>query len=142
MNFKHRSKSFLFRLKELFDPSKPHLAVYIWLRQPKFPSQSQRQRSVRPSPLVRTPLHYAALSPYDSSHSNRMCNPLATDLLNLPNANPSAFHYNLVPMHHTSQADDMTLFHFPPAGPSSAPTSTELLPSRLSNLMYHTIHSE
>jgi ankyrin repeat protein len=48
-------------LKELFDPSKPHLAVCIWIRDPSRPSWQQRLLSERPSPLRGTPLHYAAL---------------------------------------------------------------------------------
>ena len=44
-------------LKELFDPSKPHFAVCIWICDPSLPLC----RSERPSPLRGTPLHYAAL---------------------------------------------------------------------------------
>jgi hypothetical protein len=48
-------------LKELFDPSKPHLAVCIWIRNTSFPFGHPRRQSERPSPLQGTPLHYAAL---------------------------------------------------------------------------------
>ena len=47
-------------LKELFDPSKPHLAVCIWICDPSHPLWKPRRQSERPSPLRRTPLHYAA----------------------------------------------------------------------------------
>jgi hypothetical protein len=45
-------------LKELFDPSKPHLAVCIWICDQGVPTWHP---SERPSPLRGTPLHYAAL---------------------------------------------------------------------------------
>jgi ankyrin repeat protein len=51
-------------LKELFDPSKPHLAVCIWLLDPHIFSWNRYNpwdRPQRPSPLRGTPLHYAAL---------------------------------------------------------------------------------
>ena len=48
-------------LKELFDPSKPHLAVCIWIFDPSLPSWQRGRRPERPSPLRGTPLHYAAL---------------------------------------------------------------------------------
>ena len=47
-------------LKELFDPSKPHLAVCIWICDPSLPLWESRRQSERPSPLCGTPLHYAA----------------------------------------------------------------------------------
>jgi len=47
-------------LKELFDPSKPHLAVCIWLRDFSFPPWEYESQCGRPSPLCGTPLHYAA----------------------------------------------------------------------------------
>ena len=43
-------------LKELFDTSKPHLAVCLWIRDWKL-----MHRSKRPSPPRGTPLHYIAL---------------------------------------------------------------------------------
>ena len=51
-------------LKELFDASKPHLAVCIWISDPGLPSWKRlhpSERSPRPSQLSGTPLHYAAL---------------------------------------------------------------------------------
>jgi hypothetical protein len=48
-------------LKELFDPSKPHLAICIWICNPCLPSWKRWLQSERPSPLRGTPLHYAAL---------------------------------------------------------------------------------
>ena len=47
-------------LKELFDPSKPHLAVCIWICDPSLPLSQRRHQSEKPSPLRGTPLHYAA----------------------------------------------------------------------------------
>ena len=43
-------------LKELFDTSKPHLAIYIWTREEILPSWERSDLSERPSPL-----NYAAL---------------------------------------------------------------------------------
>jgi ankyrin repeat protein len=48
-------------LNDLFDPSKPHLAVCIWISDPSLPSWERRPQSKRPSPLLGTPLHYATL---------------------------------------------------------------------------------
>ena len=45
-------------LKELFDSSKPHLAVCIWICDPSLPSWERTRRSERPSALRGTPLHY------------------------------------------------------------------------------------
>ena len=53
-------------LKELFDPSKPHLAACIWICDPILPSWERRLQSEKPSPLRGTPLHYAALWDLDS----------------------------------------------------------------------------
>ena len=52
-------------LKELLDPSKPYLAVCIWICDPTLPSW-KRLQSEKPSPLRGTPLHYAALWDLDS----------------------------------------------------------------------------
>jgi ankyrin repeat protein len=43
-------------MKPLFDPSKPHLAVWLWIYDPIRPYG----RAERPSPPCATPLHYAA----------------------------------------------------------------------------------
>jgi ankyrin repeat protein len=48
-------------LKELFDQSKPHLAICVWICNPCLPSWERRRQSERPPPLRGTPLHYAAL---------------------------------------------------------------------------------
>ena len=50
-------------VKQLFDPSKPHLAVCIWIHNPDIPSQPFFRQHIieRPEPLNRTTLHYAAL---------------------------------------------------------------------------------
>ena len=48
-------------LKELFEPNKPHLTVCIWIYDPSLSFFKLKLQSERPSPLRRTPLHYAAL---------------------------------------------------------------------------------
>ena len=48
-------------IRQLFDPSKPHFAVCIWIRDPDALPQERNRRAERPLPLHRTPLHYAAL---------------------------------------------------------------------------------
>ena len=48
-------------LKELLDPSKPHLAVCIWISDPSLPSYKRRLKSEKPSPHRKNPLHYVAL---------------------------------------------------------------------------------
>ena len=44
-------------LKQLFDPSKPHLSVSVWIHNPEFP---QNERAERLLPPPRSHLHYAA----------------------------------------------------------------------------------
>ena len=44
-------------MKQLFDPSKPHLSVSLWIHNPEFP---QDERAERPLPPPASPLHYAA----------------------------------------------------------------------------------
>jgi ankyrin repeat protein len=46
-------------MKQLFDPNKPHLAVWVWIYDPEEPWH-RGQRGERPSPPSGTPLHYAA----------------------------------------------------------------------------------
>jgi ankyrin repeat protein len=48
-------------LKELFDRTKSHLEVCIWMYDPCLPSPGPGYRFERPSPPRGTPLHYAAL---------------------------------------------------------------------------------
>jgi ankyrin repeat protein len=43
-------------MKQLFNPRKPHLAVWLWIHNPMRP----HERPERPSPPCGTPLHYAA----------------------------------------------------------------------------------
>ena len=45
-------------MKQLFDPSKPHFAVWIWIHDPY--RDFQTKRAERPLPPIGTPLHYAA----------------------------------------------------------------------------------
>jgi ankyrin repeat protein len=47
-------------MKQLFDPSKPHLTVCIWIHDPERPWLKGNDRGERPSPIPRSPLHYAA----------------------------------------------------------------------------------
>ena len=44
-------------IKQLFDPSKPHLSVSLWIHNPEFP---QNERVERPLTPPRSHLHYAA----------------------------------------------------------------------------------
>ena len=43
-------------MKQLFDPSKPHLAICVWIYDP---AVQRRQRNKTPLPLPQTSLHYA-----------------------------------------------------------------------------------
>ena len=47
-------------LRSLFDPSKPHFKVWIWIHDPMVPSWSRTERAETPSRPNGTPLHYAA----------------------------------------------------------------------------------
>ena len=47
-------------MKQLFDPSKPHLAICVWMHDLGAPSWKRITRSETPLPLPRTSLHYAA----------------------------------------------------------------------------------
>ena len=47
-------------MKQLFDPSKPHLAICVWIRDPEIPRWARSERGERPMPLLQTPLHFAA----------------------------------------------------------------------------------
>ena len=44
-------------MKQLFDPSKPHLSICLWIHNPEFP---WNERAERPLPARRSHLHYAA----------------------------------------------------------------------------------
>ncbi len=46
-------------MKELFDPTKPHLAVWVWICDPRDPMMDS-ERAERPPPPGGTPLHFAA----------------------------------------------------------------------------------
>ena len=48
-------------MKQLFDPSKPHLTVCIWIHNPVFRWWIGGYRDVTPSPTPASPLHYATL---------------------------------------------------------------------------------
>jgi ankyrin repeat protein len=47
-------------MKQLFDPSKPHLTVCIWIYDPVYHWLKRDGRDERPSPTPGSPLHYAA----------------------------------------------------------------------------------
>ena len=47
-------------MKQLFDPSKPHLMVCIWILDPERPWLNRKYQNERPSPTPGSPLHYAA----------------------------------------------------------------------------------
>jgi hypothetical protein len=48
-------------MKQLFDPRKSHLAVWVWIYDPELPFWRQTERGEIPSGLRGTALHYAAL---------------------------------------------------------------------------------
>ena len=47
-------------IKQLFDPSKPHLAICVWIYGPAVSTRDQIARNETPLPLPQTFLHYAA----------------------------------------------------------------------------------
>jgi Ankyrin repeats (3 copies) len=47
-------------MKQLFDPRKPHLAIWVWICDPRHPSMNS-ERAERPSQPGGAPLHYAAV---------------------------------------------------------------------------------
>ena len=48
-------------MKQLFDPSKPHLSICVWIYDPTvWWTRNRPTRSKAPLPLEQTPLHYAA----------------------------------------------------------------------------------
>jgi ankyrin repeat protein len=47
-------------MKQLFDPSKPHLAICVWIDDPAVPLWRRMIRKETPLPLRQTSLHYAA----------------------------------------------------------------------------------
>jgi ankyrin repeat protein len=47
-------------MKQLFDPSKPHLAICVWIYNTPVHTRKRMTRNKTPLPLPRTPLHYAA----------------------------------------------------------------------------------
>ena len=48
-------------MEQLLDRTKPHLSIWLWIHDPtRLRYRMRRQRTERPSPPSRTPLHYAA----------------------------------------------------------------------------------
>jgi len=91
-------------MKELFNPSKPHLAVCIWIRDPSLPLTEPRRQSDRPLPLRGTPLHYAA---FWDLHS------IVELLINehSHNVNSEDFTDSATPLHIASSAGHMKIAH-------------------------------
>jgi hypothetical protein len=58
--FEEVSQSVEDGMKQLFDPSKPHLTVCIWIHNPESPWLKRNDRDEKPSPTPRSPLHYTA----------------------------------------------------------------------------------
>jgi ankyrin repeat protein len=59
--FENVASNVLDGMKHLFDPSKIHLSVWVWIRDPGLPSWVLRAgRPKRPETAIATPLHYAA----------------------------------------------------------------------------------
>jgi ankyrin repeat protein len=48
-------------MKRLFDPSRSHLSVWVWIYDPELPSWQRSERSERLSKARATPLHYATV---------------------------------------------------------------------------------
>jgi ankyrin repeat protein len=73
-------------MKQLFDPSKPHLAICVWIYDPAVPTQDRMTRNETPLPLPQTSLHYAASWGLNSvveslivEHSQDVCSRDSTD---------------------------------------------------------------
>jgi len=47
-------------MKQLFDRTKPHFSIWLWIHDPTVPFWNRRKRAEGPSPPCGTPLHYAA----------------------------------------------------------------------------------
>ena len=63
--FKHAlfegvSRHVVVGMKQLFDRTKPHLSIWLWIHDPTDPDWKRRERAEGPSPPCGTPLHYAA----------------------------------------------------------------------------------
>ena len=93
--FKNVSRNVEDGMKQLFDPSKPHLAIWVWIRNPAAaPIVKRRRRAKRersdstdtPVPLPQTSLHYAASWGFHpvvkfliTEHSQDVCSRDSTD---------------------------------------------------------------
>ena len=58
--FENVASNVLDGMKRLFDPSKNHLSVWVWIYDPELPSWNRWERPERPTAARATPLHYAA----------------------------------------------------------------------------------
>jgi ankyrin repeat protein len=73
-------------MKQLFDPSKPHLAICVWIYDPAFPTWKRMTRNETPLSLPQTSLHYAAswglhhvVEYLITEHSQDVCSRDSTD---------------------------------------------------------------
>jgi ankyrin repeat protein len=60
VRFENVASNVLDGMKRLFDPSKNHLSVWVWIYDPELSSRDRLGRSERPAAARATPLHYAA----------------------------------------------------------------------------------
>ena len=63
---KNVSQSVEDSMKQLFEPRRPHLALWVWIHDPVSPSCINTEQADRPSPLEGTALHYAAVCGLDA----------------------------------------------------------------------------
>jgi ankyrin repeat protein len=60
VRFENVSKFTQDGMVQLFDPTKPHFRIWIWICDPRYPLSASK-RAEKPSPPEGTPLHYAAV---------------------------------------------------------------------------------
>ncbi len=89
--FENVSESTEDAMKELFDPRKPHLAIWVWICDPRNPMMDSK-RAERPSPPGGTALHYVAVCGL-----HRIVNFLATE--HSQDVNSRGFDYEWAPLH-------------------------------------------
>jgi len=89
-------------MKRLFDRTKPHLSIWLWIHDPTATYWGQRERAEGPSPPHGTPLHYAA---FCGLHN--IAEVLAIE--HPPGVNSPNFHNALTPLHMASLNDHVGL---------------------------------
>ncbi len=90
-------------MKRLFDPSKSHLSVWVWIYDPEDSTPWRRlMGSERPSQAIATPLHYAA---FYGMHD------IATFLIveHSQDVNARGFDYGETPLHVSSRHGDVQI---------------------------------